>query len=105
MRSASTHWRAIGAAVASLHGAGADHPDLNAHNILVGPDGAICVIDFDRGRLREPGGAREPAWTLRNLDRLRRSLAKIAGASAERGVSPEAWAMFRAGYESRAPRP
>ena len=48
-------WRAVGAAVACLHRAGVDHPDLNAHNVLVGPDGAIRVIDFDRGRLREPG--------------------------------------------------
>jgi 3-deoxy-D-manno-octulosonic acid kinase len=95
-----THWRAIGAAVAALHGAGADHPDLNAHNVLIAPDGAIRVIDFDRGRLRKPG-----AWGRRNLDRLRRSLAKIAGASALRRVLPEQWAMLKAAYDSRAPRP
>ena len=98
------NWRAIGAAVASLHRAGADHPDLNAHNVLVGPDGAIRVIDFDRGRLRKPG-----AWAGRNLERLRRSLAKIAAGSALGGVSPEQWTMFLAGYESssgsRVPRP
>ena len=100
-----THWRAIGAAIASLHDAGADHADLNAHNILVGPDAAVRVIDFDRGRLRKPAGARQSAWALRNLDRLRRSLAKISGADAERAVSPEQWTMFRAGYESRASQP
>jgi len=99
------HWRAIGEAVAALHGAGADHPDLNAHNILIGPEGAVRVIDFDRGRLRKPGGARPPAWALRNLDRLRRSLAKIAGESAMRPVSPEQWAMLEAGYHARTPRP
>jgi 3-deoxy-D-manno-octulosonic acid kinase len=99
-----TTWRAVGAAVARLHRAGADHPDLNAHNVLVGPHGAIHVIDFDRGRLREPG-----AWTGRNLERLRRSLAKIAAGSALGRVSPEQWEMLKAGYESsaetRAPRP
>ena len=100
-----THWRAIGAAVAALHGAGADHPDLNAHNVLVGPDGAIRVIDFDRGRLRKRGGAHQPAWAARNLDRLHRSLAKIAGESAMRRVLPEQWALLEAGYESRAPHP
>jgi 3-deoxy-D-manno-octulosonic acid kinase len=88
-------WRAIGAAIASLHRAGADHPDLNAHNVLIGPDGAIRVIDFDRGRLREPG-----AWAHRNLQRLRRSIAKIAAASPAIRVSPDAWAMLLAGYES-----
>ena len=99
-----TAWRAIGAAVASLHRAGADHPDLNAHNVLVGPHGAIRVIDFDRGRLRKPG-----AWAARNLERLRRSLAKIAAGSALGRVPPEQWEMLKAGYESasgsRAPRP
>jgi 3-deoxy-D-manno-octulosonic acid kinase len=94
-----THWQAIGAAIAVLHGAGADHPDLNAHNVLIGADGAIRVIDFDRGRLRKPG-----AWGRRNLERLRRSLAKIADESAVR-VLPEQWAMLEAAYESPAPRP
>jgi 3-deoxy-D-manno-octulosonic acid kinase len=101
----NTHWRAIGAAIAALHGAGADHADLNAHNILIGPDGAIHVIDFDRGRLRKSGAARQPAWAARNLDRLRRSVAKIAVKSGARRVLPEQWALLEAGYESRAPRP
>jgi hypothetical protein len=42
---------------------------------------------------------------LRNLERLRRSLAKIAGDSALRRGLPEQWAMLEAGYESREPRP
>jgi 3-deoxy-D-manno-octulosonic acid kinase len=99
-----TTWRAIGTAVAALHRAGADHADLNAHNVLVGPQGAIRVIDFDRGRLRKPG-----AWAGRNLERLRRSLAKITAGSAPGRVSPEQWEMLLAGYESssesRAPPP
>ncbi len=95
-----THLRAIGAAIAALHGAGADHPDLNAHNILIGADGAIRVIDFDRGRLRTPG-----PWASRNLARLRRSLAKIAGGSALGRALPQQWAMLEAGYESRTPHP
>ena len=45
-------WRNIGAAVARLHAAGADHADLNAHNILVDGAARVSVIDFDRGRLR-----------------------------------------------------
>jgi 3-deoxy-D-manno-octulosonic acid kinase len=93
-------WRAVGSAVAALHSAGADHPDLNAHNVLIGPDGAIRVIDFDRGRLRMPG-----AWRRRNLDRLHRSLAKVAGESARCRFLPEQWAMLEAGYSSRTPLP
>lgn len=81
-------WRAIGGVIARLHAAGVDHADLNAHNILVDGGGFVSVIDFDRGRLREPvrgsragaePGARVPGWALRNLQRLRRSLVKISG--------------------------
>src|SRR6202041_2660481 len=67
---AESAWRAVGAAVARLHHAGVDHADLNAHNVLLDADGAVSVIDFDRGRLRAPG-----IWVTRNLGRLRHSLA------------------------------
>ncbi len=64
-------WREVGVAIARLHAAGADHADLNAHNILVGR--GVSVIDFDRGRLRAPG-----PWASQNLARLQRSLRKLA---------------------------
>ncbi len=92
-------WRAVGAAVAELHRAGVDHADLNAHNLLLDAQGAVSVIDFDRGRLRAPG-----AWTSRNLRRLRRSLAKVSrGLPADR-YSTEVWQWLRAGYAARLER-
>jgi 3-deoxy-D-manno-octulosonic acid kinase len=92
-------WRAIGAAVARLHRAGVDHADLNAHNLLLGAHGAVTVIDFDRGRLRAPG-----AWSVRNLRRLRRSLAKVSrGLPADR-YSPQNWQWLLAGYGARGER-
>lgn len=66
-----------GALVARFHRAGIWHADLNAHNVLTAPDG-LYLIDFDRGRLREP----RAAWQQANLQRLRRSLLKL-GAAAE----------------------
>jgi 3-deoxy-D-manno-octulosonic acid kinase len=88
-------WRAAGAAVAELHRAGVDHADLNAHNLLIDTRGVVSVIDFDRGRLRAPG-----EWTLRNLRRLRRSLAKVSrGLPADR-YSAEVWEWFLAGYRA-----
>jgi 3-deoxy-D-manno-octulosonic acid kinase len=84
---AEVRWRAVGAAVASLHRAGVDHADLNAHNILLDPQGRVSIIDFDRGRLRGPG-----TWAARNLQRLRRSLLKIGHFSAE------SWGWLMAGY-------
>jgi 3-deoxy-D-manno-octulosonic acid kinase len=89
-------WRAIGAALARLHSAGVDHADLNAHNILIGPDGAVSVIDFDRGRLRGPG-----AWRTRNLRRLRRSLAKISRALPPDRFPEAAWKCLLESYESK----
>jgi 3-deoxy-D-manno-octulosonic acid kinase len=86
-------WLAIGAAVARMHAAGADHADLNAHNILVGA-GGISIIDFDRGWLREPG-----SWTAKNLARLRRSLLKISAALPPGRFSPAEWNTLLEGYE------
>lgn len=65
----------VGALVARFHRAGIWHADLNAHNVLVTPDG-LYLIDFDRGRLRTPA----TAWQQANLQRLRRSLLKIGAA-------------------------
>ncbi len=68
-------WRAIGACIGRLHRRGVEHADLNAHNILLGEDGRVAIIDLDRARVRAPG-----AWAERNLARLRRSLSKLAAA-------------------------
>jgi 3-deoxy-D-manno-octulosonic acid kinase len=54
------------------------HADLNAHNIMLGENGEVWLLDFDRGRLRTPG-----SWRGRVLDRLARSLAKISNGSIE----------------------
>jgi 3-deoxy-D-manno-octulosonic acid kinase len=88
-------WRAVGATVARLHGAGVDHADLNAHNILLGD--TVSVIDFDRGRLRAQG-----AWRAGNLQRLRRSLAKISRDLPSGRYSEETWGWLTAGYEAAA---
>jgi len=77
-------WETVGAMLARFHRAGLDHADLNANNVLVDGAGQSWLIDFDRCRRR--GGS---AWRQGNLDRLARSLAKLAG-------DDTAW---RAGYE------
>lgn len=66
-------WRAIGATLARFHAHGAYHADLNAHNVMLDVEGAVWLIDFDRGELRAP--ARR--WQQDNLIRLQRSLSKL----------------------------
>jgi 3-deoxy-D-manno-octulosonic acid kinase len=88
-------WRAIGTTIARLHQDRVDHADLNAHNILLNGHGCISVIDFDRGRVRDPG-----AWTSRNLNRLRRSLMKVSRQLPPDRFSAEAWQCLLRGYES-----
>jgi 3-deoxy-D-manno-octulosonic acid kinase len=88
-------WRAIGTAIARLHSHGVDHADLNAHNILLDDNRDISLIDFDRGRLRAPG-----QWTLGNLRRLKRSLAKISPGLPPDRFTPAAWTQLLAGYQA-----
>jgi len=68
----------IAAAIATIHDAGVWHADLNAHNVLIDAQDKVWLIDFDRGR----DHAKPLAQALRtaNLQRLRRSLEKVAGA-------------------------
>jgi 3-deoxy-D-manno-octulosonic acid kinase len=87
-------WRSVGAVIKQLHRNGVDHADLNAHNILLGATGTVSVIDFDRGRLREPGG-----WQRKNLNRLHRSLAKVTRELPPDRFSPVQWSWLTAGYE------
>lgn len=62
----------VGALIARFHAQGVDHADLNAHNVLIGPNG-LWLVDFDRGRIRLSQGG----WCQANLRRLRRSLLKL----------------------------
>ena len=66
-------WTEIGGTLRRFHREGADHADLNAHNILIGEGRGVHLIDFDRGRVAAPG-----RWCGRNLRRLRRSLDKVS---------------------------
>jgi 3-deoxy-D-manno-octulosonic acid kinase len=66
-------WPAIGAMVRAFHDCGVDHPDLTAHNILLGPEGTVFLVDFDNARVRPPG-----RWQEAGLARLQRSLRKVA---------------------------
>ncbi len=86
-------WSEIGACVRRFHEHGVYHADLNANNILLDDQFQVYLIDFDRGRLRRPGG-----WQKSNVDRLERSLHKLKRISANFHFDGENWQSLMQGY-------
>jgi hypothetical protein len=115
---------ALGDLVGRLHAAGVDHPDLKPSNLLVGPDGALALLDLDalmpprrltwRRRVRALGQleayARDLAPGLSRTDRLRALRAYLAREPALRGErarlarEASAWAERRIREWSRRDR-
>ncbi len=91
-------WVEIGRCLRRFHDLGVCHADLNAHNILLGAEGAVHVIDFDRATLRRPG-----LWRDSNLVRLRRSLDKVTDELPPGRASEADWHSLLAGYREGAP--
>ena len=86
-------WSGVGAMLARFHRAMVFHADLNAHNIQLGAQGTLYLLDFDRGRIMAGAGS----WSNDNLRRLRRSLEKITrldGAHFQEGD----WDLLMQGY-------
>lgn len=86
-------WKQVGRTLKRFHTCGVDHPDLNAHNILVSPE-EVFLIDFDRGRLARPS----MAVARRNLRRLQRSLTKISRHSPRVCYDASDWQALMQGY-------
>lgn len=89
-------WEAVGATLRRFHDRGVDHADLNAHNVLLDAGMQVFLVDFDRGAVRTG-----ESWKRRNLDRLRRSLDKIARTGGGSFKEPD-WHRLLRGYGSAA---
>lgn len=84
----------IGGLIARFHAQGVDHADLNAHNVLAGPNG-LWLVDFDRGRIRASQGE----WGRANLRRLRRSLLKLGACDHDEArLDREIWMPLMRAY-------
>lgn len=66
-------WARVGAMLGRFHAEHIDHPDLTAHNILVGADGRTYLLDFDNANVREGD-----EWCAARIERLKRSFNKVA---------------------------
>lgn len=86
-------WRSIGTAVRQFHEKGVYHADMNAYNVQIDNDGDLWMLDFDRGRLLQPG-----SWQQKTLDRLHRSLQKIVTLDPRLHFRPANWEQFLEGY-------
>lgn len=86
------HWHNIGKCIARFHHASVYHADLNAHNILL-RGGEVYLIDFDKGELRSAGN-----WRQDNLNRLNRSLSKLAAQNNKFQFTSIEWQHLLGGY-------
>ena len=88
-----TFWYDIGAAIQEFHACGVYHADMNAYNLQIDHRGRLWMLDFDRGRLLQPG-----AWQQRTLSRLHRSLVKIKTLDPRIHFDERNWSGLLEGY-------
>ncbi len=88
-------WNQLGAAINHFHSVGVYHADMNAYNLQIDEDGELWMLDFDRGRLLQPG-----PWQQQTLKRLHRSLQKIRGLNPKIHFRQPQWDALLEGYFS-----
>ncbi len=88
-------WRRIGAVIRRFHDHNCNHADLNAHNILLGEEETVYLVDFDRARV----GKSASGTTQRNLSRLQRSLSKLKKRGPSFYYSGRDFRSFMEGYD------
>ena len=94
----SEKWQELGKVIQQFHQHGIWHADLNANNVLIDDNKQIYLIDFDRGRLRQPARY----WQQANLNRLKRSLLKLQSRKNNLNFTSSDWQALLAGYSADA---
>ena len=91
-------WVSIGQCLRHFHNLNIYHADLNAHNILLNNQGAVYLIDFDKGEVRE--NKNNVFWKQENIERLKRSLLKQLNIHESYFFNDDAWCNLMMGYEN-----
>jgi len=86
-------WFALGNAIHEFHRVGVFHADMNAYNLQIDNRSRLWMLDFDKGRLRQPG-----TWQQKTLDRLHRSLHKVKDLDSRLHYTSLNWNMLLEGY-------
>ena len=86
-------WRRLGGAIRKFHAAGVHHADMNAYNLQIDTRSRLWMLDFDKGRLRQPG-----TWQQKTLDRLHRSLHKVKDLDPRLHYTSLNWNVLLEGY-------
>ena len=86
----------VGNTIAQFHNLGVYHADLNINNILFDNTGAVYIIDFDRGEIKEIKGQ----WQQANISRLLRSFDKELGRNQVMYWQQSDWQQLNTAYQS-----
>ena len=86
-------WFSLGNAIHEFHRVGVFHADMNAYNLQIDNRSRLWMLDFDKGRLRQPG-----TWQQKTLDRLHRSLRKVKDLDPRLHYTSLHWNMLLEGY-------
>lgn len=87
-------WEKIGFIIKLFHNKNCNHVDLNAYNILIDSRECIYLIDFDKSKIEKYSGV----WKENNLNRLKRSLEKLASLSESFNYNYEDFKSLLVGY-------
>ena len=90
-------WAMLGASIHGFHAHGVYHADMNAYNLQIDSKKRLWMLDFDKGRLRQPG-----TWQQETLRRLHRSLIKIKTLDPRLNFVETNWETLLEGYFSAA---